>query len=129
MSICNTKNRLSSTISEALTKPKKKRPDRLRPVKVRNAHVKMIEDALGGEFPCMVALIQYQDVKSKNWWPRKFQLDKPEGQLITNFILQEESAGNEVFDGETVYQVLFSEAEGDFKVWKSIERLPNDEAA
>lgn len=129
MSIDKGKKCLTSAISNVLAAPKKKRPDRLRPVKVRNAKAKMVEDGYGGESPCIVALIQYQDVKSTKWWPRKFRLDKPEGKLIANFIEEEEGAGKEVFDGDTVYQVLFSETENDFKIWKSIERIVNDEAA
>tara|TARA_R110001599_G_scaffold235453_1_gene434666 strand:- start:16876 stop:17262 length:387 start_codon:yes stop_codon:yes gene_type:complete len=128
MSNANGKSCLTSEISKVLAQPKRKVSPRLRPVLVRNAKAKVVESDYGDKVS-IVSLIQYQDVKSKKWWPRQFRLDKPEGKIIKDFIEQEEAEGREVFNGTTLYQVLYCEDEAGFKFWESINRLSTDEAA
>ena len=128
MSNDNGKSCLTNAISEVLAQPRKKAPPRLRSVEVRNAKAKIVESDYGDR-ASIVSLIRYQDTKSNKWWPREFRLDKPEGKLIQDFIKEEEAEGRKVFDGTTVYQVLYCEAEGGFKYWDSIKRLNTDEAA
>ena len=120
---------LSEMIYDVLKITQRKKADKLRRVKIWDAKTKIYKNEEGEEIPYIVALTQYQDNNTLRWWPVKFRLDKPEGKMLACFIAQEEDAGRPVFDGETIYQVLYSEADNKTKIWKYIERIDSYEAA
>lgn len=129
MSNSNGKSCFTSEISKVLAQPVKEVPPRLRRVVVKDAKVKVIEFNNGDRQFRIDTLIRYKDVQSTKWWPRKFRLDKPEGKIIRDFIAQEEELGLNVFDGKTIYEVLFAKDEDNFNEWRSIKRLDCKEAA